>query len=151
MPEQIKTRSRIFVGFIGSVWGLSLVLPVVAFAQPSGEQVWQGWSILALGWMGLFGLQFGWLANPFFIAACALIATGKDAGRWQMAIGILMVLLLIDAWTWNQMPTEMGYVPVTRYYSGYFIWFLPVGSAAIWLLTFSLKRRKAAAPGERSQ
>jgi len=123
----------------------------VAFAQPSGEQTWQGWAILALGWLGLFGFQFGWLANLFFVAACILIAIGKDAGWWQMTIGILMVLLLVDAWTWNEMPTEMGFVPVTRYYAGYFVWFLPVGLAAIWLLTFSLKRRKDGVPAGRSQ
>lgn len=124
------------------LWFVSLLLPAVTYGGAGYDpNTWAGWGILLTGWMGVLGLQFGWLANPLFIAACVLIGIGKPPGWGQTVIGIALLLLLLDSWTWDQFPTESGESQITQYHVGYFLWFLPIGLVASWMLVASFNHQ----------
>lgn len=60
---------------------------------PESQNIWWGWQALILGWLGMLGGDFAWLANVFFLSA--LICLGF--GRWRTAMVFAVVALVFAA------------------------------------------------------
>lgn len=80
-----------------ALYGFSLALPTFQFLNrgefntvPDGAlTLMPGWEVLALGWLGIFVLQFAWFAN---IAYCASL--GLWLGRaWRPAVILSLIAI----------------------------------------------------------
>jgi hypothetical protein len=74
-----------------ALYGLSLAVPAFEFVQLGDRklQIWRGWEILMLGWLGLFYWQIGWLANHLYYINLVLV--WKRFWRSSVILGIITV------------------------------------------------------------
>ena len=119
------------------LWAASLLLPAV---QPAQDDIYPGYRMLYLGWMGVFDLQFGWLANPLLLLATVLLVI-EGASKWLVkSTGVLLGILLLDALTWREMYYDEGTRPLIAYFAGYYCWVVAVGLGAAALIAKPLPR-----------
>ena len=139
----MKTSWRTISIVLGLAWAASLALPAATFGNEQGE-LWYGWAVLLLGWLGFFLGEFAWAANFLFAAALILLVRGRPPLVWGMMIGVLTSMLAADALTWNQVyQTGGGVAPVLAYWSGYYLWVLATFTAGVALCAASLREVRA--------
>jgi hypothetical protein len=120
----MKTSWRSIALVLGLGWAASLALPVATFGDAHGE-LWYGWAVLLLGWLGFFLGQFGWIANLLFAATIILLVRGRPPLVWGLMIGVLTSLLAAHALSWTSIyQTGGGTAPIMAYWSGYYLWVL---------------------------
>jgi hypothetical protein len=142
----MKTSWRTIALVLGSGWAASLALPVATFGEAQGE-LWYGWTVLVLGWLGFFLGQFAWAANLLFAAALVLLVRGRPPLVWGLMIGVLTSLLAAHALSWTTIyQTGGGTASVLAYWSGYYLWVLVTfaGGAALCLASLGEVRQPAA-------
>ena len=120
-------------------WVVSLATPV-AIMGPLPDNVFPGWSILMVGWLGVFVLQFGWFANLVFVACCTLIGFGIGGPRTRFALSIGLSALAINALFWREMYGDNGSAPILSFGLGYYLWFIAMFGAAATLAGPPLNR-----------
>jgi hypothetical protein len=144
----MKASWRTISWVLGLGWAASLALPVATFGEGSGE-LWYGWTMLLLGWLGFFLGQFAWLANLLFAAALVLLARGRPPLVWGMMLGALTSMLAVHALSWTKVHrTGGGTVDVLAYGSGYWLWVAVTFAAGAALCAAALQdvRTPSAAP-----
>jgi hypothetical protein len=119
-------------GVLAALWAVSLLLPV-AIMGAAKDNVFPGWGILMMGWLGVLVLQFGWFANPVFVAALVLLATSKRRTGWATLVSVLLACLIADALTWHEMYGDNGSVPIQAFGAGYYLWLATMIGAAVTL------------------
>jgi hypothetical protein len=79
----------------------SLVLPAAsAFETPTHpHEVVRGFWLLAVGWLGIFGGQVAWLANPFGLVATLLLVAAR--GSLAIVFSLIALLLSLLAFLWR--------------------------------------------------
>jgi hypothetical protein len=118
----MMTSWRAVALVLGLGWAASLALPVATFGGGAGE-IWYGWAVLLLGWLGVFLGQFAWVANFLFAAVIILLVRGRPPLVWGLMIGVLTSLLAAHALSWTTIfRTGGGTAPVLGYGLGYDLW-----------------------------
>lgn len=114
--------SRTVALVLGLGWAASLAMPVAQLGTGDGE-MWYGWTVLLLGWLGFFLGQFAWIANFLFAAALILLVRGRPPLVWGLMVGVLTSLLAAHALSWTKVfETGGGTAPVMSYGPGYDLW-----------------------------
>lgn len=132
----------IFVSLL--LFALSLANPAFYFIKSfpsSGSSagspaVWDGITVLLVGWLGLFFSQFGWFANPLYGLSLYFVWTG----RWRSAIvssGIAIVIaasntvLLFRQTLWGD---EAGVAKLNLHHleRGYYFWAIALSIPFVW-------------------
>lgn len=135
----MKASWRALALVLGLGWAVSLALPVGSFGGSEGE-IWYGWVVLLLGWLGFFLGQFAWIANFLFAAALILLVRGRPPLVWGMMIGVLTSLLAAHALSWTSViRTGGGSNPVLAYGPGYDLWIAVTFAAGVALCIASLR------------
>ena len=136
-PPSLK-RARIVVI---AVYVASLLLP--AFAEPpngaGAVSWWHGYTVLALGWLGMLDLQFAWLGNPLLVAA--LVKPNRTVSG---LLGVVVVLAL----AWHTLPTDARVETISDFGLGYYLWIAAMVGAAALPWVGERKMRGAVATGE---
>ncbi len=118
----MKTSWRTVAIVLGLGWTASLALPVATIGEGTGE-LWHGWAVLLLGWLGFFLGQYAWAANLLFAMALILLVRGRPPLIWGLMIGVLTSLLAAHALAWTDVHRSGGgTVPILAYWSGYYLW-----------------------------
>lgn len=115
------------------LWTASLLLPV-AIMGPDPDNVFPGWLILLMGWMGPFAGHFGWFANLVFPAVVVLPLirpTPVIANSIALAV---QIPLAINALFWDRMYGDNGSGPIESFGLGYYLWFTAIFGSALVLL-----------------
>ncbi len=108
------------------VYVLSLFL--TAFVLASGE-VWPGWLVLEVGWMGVLMLMFAWLANVAGLVSFLLLAL-CDYGLALMFTVIAFVLGL-QSFFFKAVPYDNRVDYVDHLDVGFYVWMLSFFLAAL--------------------
>ena len=122
MPEPLRI---VVVVAIAGLWLVSLILP----AALAGDEIVRGFHVLLIGAVGILMLQFAWLANLLLVPAVILLALDRGTRRWRIGIAVALVLLALNALTWNRMYYDNSSVPV-QWMSGYYVWLAAMALAA---------------------
>jgi hypothetical protein len=146
-------KRRLLAGLWLLLWFLSLAAPV-ANTGHGKDQSWPGWSMLAIGWLGVLTAQFAWFANPIFFAGISHIFTGYAGGMSRLAIFILLVPLSADALLWHAIyGSAAGPVRILGFGPGYYLWLAAMAGLALtlaeslladWIQSKEWQRRNAA-------
>jgi hypothetical protein len=143
----MKTSWRAVAIVLGLGWAASLALPVARLGDGAGE-LWQGWTVLMLGWLGFFLGQFAWLANLLFATALVLLVRGRPPLVWGIMIGVLTSMLAAHALSWTSVYREGGSTaPVLSYGSGYYVWIAVIFAAGAILCAAALLGERGVAQG----
>ena len=135
----MKTSWRTLALVLGVGWAASLALPVATFGNGQGE-IWSGWTVLMLGWLGFFLGQFAWIANFLFAVALIMLVRGRPPLVWGMMVGVLTSSLAAHALSWNDVfRTGGGTMPVLSYGPGYDLWIVVTLAAGLALCLASLR------------
>lgn len=146
----MKTSWRTISIILGLAWTASLALPVATFGDGQGE-LWYGWTVLLLGWLGFFLGQFAWIANFLFAAALVMLVRGRPPLVWGMMLGVLTSMLAVHSLSWTQVyQTGGGVAPILSYWSGYYLWVLATFAAGAALCAASLSEVRAPAASSRA-
>lgn len=125
----IRNAVRIVSGFS---YVASMLLP--AFGEPDSAHKllwWKGYSVLAMGWLGIFNLQFAWLGN--LAIAISLIRPSK-------ALSAILTFCAISALLWHELPTDATTKYIRDFGPGYYAWlFALIGAAVVPFLGVPLK------------
>lgn len=131
-PSTIRTvkPAKLEAGILAALWGLSLLLPVMAMG-PAKQNVFPGWGILMIGWLGVLVFQFGWYANLAFLASIGLLLSSKRRTAWVLTAPAALMILTADALTWREMYGDNGSGPIQSFAAGYYVWIaVMIGTAA---------------------
>ena len=134
---------------LASCWVASVLMPVAVTIAQNGEQSWQGYGILIMGWLGPLMYQFAWLANPLLpcVLILAVIGTSSEfLQKLSVIAAVLLALLAFNALFWNQIPMDNGENPIVRFQIGYYLWLVAMFGGAIWGLTSAFMAAKKPPP-----
>ncbi|HZG46668.1 MAG TPA: hypothetical protein VEZ41_10475 [Allosphingosinicella sp.] len=146
----MKTSRRTISIILGLGWAASLALPVATLGDGQGE-LWYGWTVLLLGWLGIFLGQFAWIANFLFAAALLLLVRGRPPLVWGMMIGVLTSLLAAHALSWTTIyQTGGGTAPILAYWSGFYLWVLVTFLGGAALCVASIEEVRHSGPATRA-
>jgi hypothetical protein len=104
-PPNPGWRDRLVVLFISM--GLFLIAcasPALAFKRTSSDmEVWPGFQVLMMGWLGLLFKQIAWYANPVMVLSLIFLL----CRRWLAATVIALAALALAANTLVLFSTEL--------------------------------------------
>ena len=127
-------------GTIASVWLLSLVVPAAGWGHGPGA-IGPGWSLLLIGWLGIFNGQFGWFANlPFLLSMPAAIGRRQPPTLLFLFASLAIALPAIQTLGWTDVQTDSGRFPVAIG-PGYYLWLVALLAQAVWLFCRALSWR----------
>jgi hypothetical protein len=139
-------RTAAFV--LGLGWAASLALPVATLGDGPGE-LWYGWAVLLLGWLGFFLGQFAWVANLLFAMALVMLVRGRPPLVWGLMIGVLTSMLAAHALSWTSVFREGGSIaPVLAYGTGYYLWVVVTFAGGVILCAAALLGERRVARSE---
>lgn len=129
MPiRSASTRLNLARAVIVALYVASLLLPVAAEPPNAAGAVswWHGYTVLALGGLGILDLQFAWLGNPLLIAALI---------RPNRTVSALLAVVVVFAIGWHTIPTDANYEKITTFGAGYYLWIVAMagGAALPWI------------------
>jgi len=129
-------------GAIAALWLLSLIVPAAGWGRgPSA--IGPGWSLLAIGWLGIFNGQFGWFANlPFILSVPVAIARRQPSTPLFLFACVAIVLPAAQTLGWAEVQTDSGRFPVVIG-PGYYLWLTALLAQAAWLFCRALSWRDA--------
>lgn len=79
-------------------------LPLTAFVLHYQQKHVIGLEVLAVGWLGLLGMSFAWIANPLFLLSIVRLRRGKTAS----IPSILAAVVALDTARFTQYPLDEG-------------------------------------------
>ncbi|WP_374134920.1 hypothetical protein [Sphingomonas sp.] len=121
---------RLIAGGLLSLWALSLALPVAVIRE---GDIWQGWMVLAFGFLGILNGQFGWLANWVFLPATfAGMVLRRPSRRLLVTVLVLLVPLVAGTMAWREVVYDDGVHAVMRFGPGYFLWLAAMTGCVVW-------------------
>src|SRR3569623_961291 len=98
-------------GAITALWLLSLVVPAAGWGRGPGA-VRPGWSLLAIGRLGIFNGQFGWFANLHFILSLlAAIASRQPSSPRFLVACVAIVVPAVQTLGWTEVQSDSGRFP----------------------------------------
>lgn len=114
---------------------LACACPALIFRRSSSEiEIWSGFRVLTIGWLGLLVGQIAWYANPV-IALSLLFVLLR---RWVLTLVVSGVSLLIAANTlllfFKELPADEGNVVKLRLEHvgfGFFFWLASILAIAV--------------------
>ncbi len=132
---KLVTRRNLAIAWV-VLFTIALALPALQFHQVESKDppdIWRGWEVLILGWLGLFYMQPAWLANFLILPLFACLWFRK----WK-ACGILAAIAVALALTSFSciglyLPRDEGgvqHLRVAPLRIGFCFW---VSSFAVWL------------------
>lgn len=138
LPKLITRRNLSIAWFL--LYAIALALPAIVFNQVESKDppdIWRGWEVLILGWLGLFYMQPAWLAN--FLILPILVCCWLR--KWK-ACGILAAIAIALALTsfcclGLYLPRDEGgiqHLRVAALGSGFYFWVI---SFAVCLAAFA--------------
>jgi hypothetical protein len=141
--SRTQRRAVALVCFL--IWGVSLACPVAIMGK-SHDNVFPGWSILMMGWLGVSIAQFGWFANIAFLFGFAILLIPKHIRLLDLAVSTIIIALCVDALLWREMCGDSGCVRVPMFGVGYYLWFFAMAgvSGALGVRALTTKPRVAA-------
>jgi len=127
---------------------LACACPALIFRRSSNEiEVWSGFRILTIGWLGLLVGQIAWYANPVIGLSLLLVLLR----RWIGALVIALISLAIAANTlllfYKELPADEGNVVklrLERLGFGFFFWLASILAIAVGAII--LRRRDSVPP-----
>ena len=129
-------------------WGFSLTLPVATFGSGAGE-IWAGWAVLMLGWLGLLTGQLAWLANFGFVACLFLMIRPRPPGNFGLIVGGCTLALAVHglgwAWVYRNQGSAALPTPIVAYHAGYYLWIATTAAAGALLFAYGLTSRRVPA------
>ncbi|MGD1908000.1 MAG: hypothetical protein ACFB0C_18700 [Leptolyngbyaceae cyanobacterium] len=125
-----------------ALYGLSLALPAFQFLNrgefntvPDGAlTLMPGWEVLALGWLGIFVLQFAWFANVAYLVSLGLWLgrawrAGTILGLITIGLGLNTLLLFVQELPSNGAGAKM-YLQSLQ--PGFYCWMLSLLIPVLW-------------------
>uniref|UniRef100_B8HZP2 Uncharacterized protein n=1 Tax=Cyanothece sp. (strain PCC 7425 / ATCC 29141) TaxID=395961 RepID=B8HZP2_CYAP4 len=134
MKSNLKVLFPSLISLI--LYGLSLAFPAFEFLHSRGPriEVWPGWQVLFMGWLGIFFYQVGWYANPLYI-----ISIGLWWGRVWKGVAVLgtiaIVLGLNTFFLFYQRVYADGAGATLQLQSlkiGFYFWIVSISIPALW-------------------
>ncbi|WP_088892124.1 hypothetical protein [Leptolyngbya ohadii] len=125
------------------LYALSLASPAFRFvktfstsaAGAGTPDIWNGLTVLLLGWLGFFFLQFGWAANPWYLLSLCWFWTDRWRGAAVMS-GIALVFaantLLLFRQTLPADEAGVGKLNLERLEVGFFFWISALLIPFVW-------------------
>jgi hypothetical protein len=112
------------------LWGVSLLLP--AFRLDNGE-VWMGYQVLALGWLGILTLTFAWYANPFIVSILLWWPRTNAHTRLMLSVAVFVLsstTVILDLS--GGIPFDNGRAAIGRFLVGFYLWQLCCVAPLVW-------------------
>lgn len=105
-----------------------------------------GFELLLSGWLGVFGMNVGWYANPLLALALFLLVLGADRGA--LVAGAIAAVVGVSSLVWfvHPMPADeagVNYSELMYPSIGFVCWMLSL--VIVPLVTFALSSRRKAA------
>jgi hypothetical protein len=139
-PRPSNPARFIILGVSLLLFSIACLLPSLVFFGNSGTDIWQGYRILFLGWMGpMFG-QFAWCANPLLLVSMVTLVIR----RWVITIVISILTLLLAANTFllffQEVPADeagVNMLELQYLHVGAYLWFVSIltiliGAVILW-------------------
>ena len=126
MQVQVKPKtglSKFLTLIAASLWLVSLFLPAFGVYSSTVEQleIWMGFSVLLVGWLGPIALNFAWFSNAGFLAASAiLLSSNTRINLWLM----VSLLLSFDAIRFSELPSTVSQKEIYGLGWGAAVWIL---------------------------
>ena len=135
MSVEMKRQRRAAAIALAGAWILSLFIPAAGWGI---EAPGPGYQILMLGWLGVLSLQFGWFANPIFLASLSVAQSSVKPGLGVSGLlSFLLVAFTINPMFWTKAITPDGGYTVVHG-PGYYVWIVVMILTAIWLMAISV-------------
>lgn len=110
----------------------SLLAPVatVLTTNNNKSEIWSGWQVLGIGWLGLVFRNFAWLANA--LAGAAIMCLWVGFRRWGAAFSVLAFAAAWDLFRFNSqsvLADEGGGCcrQIVELHIGAWLWLLSLG------------------------
>lgn len=139
-PRPSSPVRFIVLGISLILFSIACLLPALVFLGNSGIDTWQGYRILAFGWMGpMFG-QFAWCANPLLLISMVTLIIR----RWVITIVVSILTLLLAANTFllffQEVPADeagVNMLELQYLHVGAYLWFVSIltiliGAVILW-------------------
>jgi hypothetical protein len=125
-PKQPWRRPLILIASSLVFYVLACAYPALIFRRSSSEiEVWSGFRVLTIGWLGLLVGQIAWYANPVIVLSLLFVLLR----RWGLTLVVSGASLLIAANTFllfhKELPADEGSVVklrLERLGFGFFFW-----------------------------
>lgn len=114
-------------------WAISLALPV-AVTGSGPNDVWPGFAVLIIGPLGVLVMQFAWFANLLLVPAIIFLVMKRPPRVLGIIFSALLVLLALDALTWDRIHGDNAEAMILHYGAGYYLWLGVVLGAATALM-----------------
>jgi hypothetical protein len=139
-PRPSHPARFIVLGISLILFSIACLLPALVFLGNSGTDIWQGYRILFLGWMGpMFG-QFAWCANPLLLVSMVTLVIR----RWVITIVVSILTLFLAANTFllffQEVPADeagVNMLELQYLHVGAYLWFVSIltiliGAVILW-------------------
>ena len=88
--------------------------------------------MLCIGWIGIFGGVYAWLANPILLVAWTFILFHRNGRATILLIASLgLALSFLREKHWERDESGMHTANITGYGLGYWLWIASIGIALI--------------------
>ncbi|MCY1033831.1 hypothetical protein OV207_20430 [Corallococcus sp. BB11-1] len=150
VKERFLAASGVSVLFLIACAAPAMRVITVGSISRSNERDLAGYELLLTGWLGVFGLNIGWYANPLSAIALFLLMLGADRGA--LVVGSIAAVVGMSSLSWyvHPLPADEGGVQFTEllYPSiGFICWMLSLVLIPLVALELSSRRKaQAAAP-----
>ena len=125
---------KLLAAALAVAWAVSLALPVAVMGN-GPEDVWPGFAVLIIGPLGVLVAQFAWFANLLLVPSLIFLILKRPPRVLGIIFAVLLVLLAVDALTWDRIHGDNGYAMILRHGPGYYLWLgvvLATAAALLW-------------------
>jgi hypothetical protein len=139
-------RQRRKVGhLLLAAWVATLVLPAVALGEHSSTPAF-GAELLGWGWLSIFALHIGWLANPLLLVLVVVLRSGEIWPRLMRRSAILLILSALNTLDLFLRPMFWHFGGA---WVGYYLWMATnIAAATIALIVVHRAARRTLLPSE---
>ena len=129
-------RSLQTAGIVAFVIG-SVVLFLASLTQPAvhldGSTTGQRWEclrLLCIGWIGLLGKVYAWLANPALLAGWVLLLVRRNGrGALILILSLGFALSFLRETRWERNEAGVNTALITGHAIGYWLWIASIATA----------------------
>jgi hypothetical protein len=126
-----RTLAKAFLGLSVALFAVSLTQDAYYISGDDPRAWAPAWSLLLMGWMGVFYGVFAWLGNPLLIAGWlgfAFKSHRAGVALSGLALAFMLSFLAHTTIVRSEAPT---YARITGYGPAYWLWIASAGAAVV--------------------
>jgi hypothetical protein len=122
----------------------SLTQPAMRLDGSTTGQRWECLLLLCIGWIGLFGRVYAWLANPALFAGWVLLVVRRSGrGAVMLVISLGFALSFLRETHWERDESGSHTATITGHAIGYWLWIASIATALVGCLVAMVFDRRA--------